>query len=199
VDIDKIQKQIVSRKEAREKLGLQQEEFIVLGVGRLNPIKRFDLLIKAFAIMLKKQPNAELLIAGNGKEQKKLVKLVDKMDIADKVIFWGNIDTVTEIYCAADVVAITSKSESSSLVAIEAQACGTRCVMSDGVPSESIISSCSRRMDANATLIDWADALLDNDYRGKPICSALDYEVHVTSDNMKKIYLKYYKEYEREK
>jgi glycosyltransferase involved in cell wall biosynthesis len=195
IDINKIKYQIIPRNKARSTFGLFQDDFVVLGVGRLNKIKRFDLLIEAFAILLKKQSNAKLLIAGDGKERKKLGRLVNKLKIGDSVKFLGNLDNVTELYCAADVLAVTSKSESSSLVAIEAQVCGLRCVLSAGVPQESIISTNTKRMEANATINDWSKALLDDNFEGKAVCVAFDYEVHAMSKRMKEVYLQYYREY----
>jgi hypothetical protein len=93
------------------------------------------------------------------------------------------------------VLAVTSISESASLVALEAQLCGLRCVLSDGVPKESIISNNSKKMKKDAGISEWVDALMDKDYVGTAILSNEDYEVHNISKKMKEIYLRYYNEY----
>jgi glycosyltransferase involved in cell wall biosynthesis len=196
VDIEKIKEKCCSKIEARKEFGLSTDDFVVIGVGRLNPIKKYDLLIDAFAKVKKKKPESVLLLAGDGTEKKKLQHKAMKLGISESVRFLGNIADVTKLYCAADVLAVTSDTESSSLVAIEAQVCGTRCVLSAGVPRESILLDRTQRLEKDATAKDWCCALLNESYIGSPAANIEDYEVHNMSRKMKEIYLKYYSEYE---
>lgn len=195
VDIEQIRKRCCSKMEARGKFGLEPDTFVVIGVGRLNPIKKFDLLIEAFARVRQIKANSVLIIAGDGGEKKRLTRLVKKLGIEKSVKFLGNITDVTKLYCAADVLAVTSDTESSSLVAIEAQACGTRCILSAGVPEESILLDQTQRLKNDATAEAWCDALLNDSYIGTPVASLEDYEVHNMSKKMKEVYLKYYSAY----
>lgn len=195
VDLENIQKECCSKKDARAWFDLREDAFVVIGVGRLNPIKRFDLLLEVFAEVRKIKENAVLLIAGDGTEKKKLIQKADALGVADSVRFLGAIADVTKLYCAADVLAVTSESESASLVAIEAQACGTRCVLSAGVPAESILLEHSQRLAPDATVQQWAQALLDENHISMPTATLADYEVHHMSRKMKEIYLKYYAMY----
>ena len=196
VDIERLREKCCTKQEARADYGLQNSTFVVIGVGRLNPIKKFDLLIEAFAEVHNKNKDSVLLIAGDGTEKGKLAHLAEKLDIKDSVRFLGNISDVTKLYCAADVLAVTSDTESSSLVAIEAQTCGTRCVLSAGVPEESVLLKNTQRLGKNSTVRDWCAALLDHSYECMPKVSLEDYEVHNMSRRMKEIYLKYYREME---
>lgn len=194
VDLKSIIDRCISKEESRKLFNIPNDKFVVLGVGRLNPVKNFMLLIDAFVEICKKGENAMLIFAGEGNEKQKLIQSAKRQGVLDKVMFVGNVDNVVSLYCAADVLAVTSISESSSLVAIEAQSCGLRCVLSDGVPEESIVSKNSKKIKAEATPREWADALLDTTYKGKAVCSLGDYEVHNVSKRMKSIYLKYYEE-----
>ena len=97
------------------------------------------------------------------------------------------------------MLAVTSDTESSSLVAIEAQTCGTRCVLSAGVPEESVLLKNTQRLGKNSTVRDWCAALLDHSYECIPKVSLEDYEVHNMSKKMKEIYLKYYSAYEEKR
>ena len=117
------------------------------------------------------------------------------MGVSDAVKFLGNVADVTKLYCTTDVLAVTSDTESSSLVAIEAQVCGTRCVLSAGVPEESILLKNTQRLPKDATVNDWRDALMNDSYEGTPVARIEDYEVHNMSKKMKEIYLKYYSDY----
>lgn len=195
VDIEKIKEKCCPKIEARKEFGLGADDFVIIGVGRLNPIKKYDLLVDSFAEVKKKNSKSVLLFAGDGDEKKKLQYKAKKNGISESVKFLGNISDVTKLYCAADVLAVTSDTESSSLVAIEAQVCGTRCVLSAGVPRESILLNRTQRLKKDATAKDWCCALLDNSYRGIPVANIEDYEVHNMSRKMKEVYLKYYSMY----
>lgn len=195
IDIEQIRKNCCSKHEGREVFGLEDNLFVIIGVGRLNPIKKFDLLLEAFAKVHQVQSESILIIAGDGEEKDRLIHLAKKLGVEKSVRFLGNIADVTKLYCAADVLAVTSDTESSSLVAIEAQACGTRCVLSAGVPKESVLLKNTQRMSKSATVNDWRDALMNDSYEGTPTARIEDYEVHNMSKKMKEIYLKYYSDY----
>lgn len=199
VDIEQIRKKCCSKHEGRIRFGIDDNSFVVIGVGRLNPIKKFDLLIEAFAKIHQVEDNSILIIAGDGEEKDRLIQLAQKFGVGRYIKFLGNIVDTTKLYCAADVLAVTSDTESSSLVAIEAQTCGTRCVLSAGVPKESILLTRTQKLKKNATSEEWCKALLNDSYENAPIASVEDYEVHNMSKKMKEIYLKYYSVYEENK
>jgi D-inositol-3-phosphate glycosyltransferase len=120
---------------ARESLGLGKDP-VVLFVGRIEPLKGIDRLIKAFSL-LTSWPKIKLIIIGGGEysrsEVSKLQKLARKLEVSDKVIFKGNVPQtkLATYYSAADVLAIPSYYESFGLVALESLACGTPVVASD--------------------------------------------------------------------
>ncbi len=196
IDIAQIRKKCCSKYEGRKIFGIEDSSFVIIGVGRLNPIKKFDLLIEVFAKVHQIKSNSILIIAGDGGEKDRLIHLAKKLGVEESVKFLGNIADATKLYCAADVLAVTSDTESSSLVAIEAQACGTRCVLSAGVPKESILLKQTQRLGKNATSETWCNALLSDSNENIPIAFVEDYEVHNMSKKMKEIYLKYYSAYE---
>lgn len=192
IDIDKVVSKQVSRCDARKALGIDENSRVVLGVGRLHEIKRYDLLIKAFAEALKRNNNMILLIAGKGECESSLKALVNELGISNKVSFLGYRTDTELLYCAADVFAMTSYTEASSLVLLDAQLMGTRCVISAGTPIENSITDKVRQMNSEASLEEWADALLDDNYVGKKLLDLNDIEVHAVSKKLKDIYIKYY-------
>lgn len=192
VDFRQLRKERISACEARKMCGLPEDAFVVIGVGRLTPIKNFPLLIQAFGILSEEHPGAVLAIAGEGEERRNLERAAEESGIADRVFFLGNQDKMSYVYRAADVLGVTSISESSSLVLLEAQALGVRCVISDGVPEESIITDRVRKMPAGASAEQWAQALLQVDYRGEKVCEEEEYEVQEVSKRLKNLYLKYW-------
>ena len=116
------------RAQARRALGLAADEQIVAFVGRIQPLKAPDVLLRAIA----KLPGVRVLIAGGPSgsglaNPDGLVRLADELGISDRVTFLPpqTRDQLVDVYRAADMVAIPSYAESFGLVAVEAQACGT--------------------------------------------------------------------------
>ena len=196
VDVEKIKSLACDKNKAKKIFNVEPEKFIVGAIGRLDTIKRFDFLIEVFSNLLTKRKDSILLIAGEGPEKENLKKLAKKLNVEESVHFLGNIENVEEFYSAIDVLAVTSHSESSSLVLIESQLCGTRSVISSGTPSESIISEQVKKMETNSSIEEWTNALLDVNFHGNKEQEEEDYEVHKMSQKMKSIYLKYWEEYQ---
>jgi len=125
-----------SRTEARRARGLAAEAVVLLFVGRIQPLKAPDILIRAAAELVAVDPalRRRLVVAicggpsGSGLQQPTaLADLARELGILDLVRFEPPSDrgTLVEWYRAADVVVVPSYSESFGLVAIEAQASGT--------------------------------------------------------------------------
>jgi D-inositol-3-phosphate glycosyltransferase len=124
------------RKAAREAVGLPQDAYVLAFVGRIQPHKGPEVLIRAVAEMLSHSPHLRPKIitiimggaSGSGVgEVERLKDLVNWLGITDVVRFEDPVPR-TELpqwYRAADLVCVPSYSESFGLVALEAQACGT--------------------------------------------------------------------------
>ncbi|MFL5626839.1 MAG: glycosyltransferase [Ktedonobacteraceae bacterium] len=116
------------KQQARKKLGLKRHQPTLLFVGRLDPFKGPDLLLRAAAMMAEK---AQILIVGGklqgDKDVEVLRQLAQDLNIDQRVHFLGACpqDELPLIYSAADVVVVPSYHESFGLVAVEALACGT--------------------------------------------------------------------------
>ncbi len=128
----------IPRIEARVKLGLKLNESIVLYVGRFDPRKGIETLVRACA-QLGDQPNLRLVIVGgsdpdsvDGKERERIEQIVWETGMAAQTTFVGRVghDLLPLYYTAADVCVIPSHYEPFGLVAIEAMACGTPVVAS---------------------------------------------------------------------
>jgi D-inositol-3-phosphate glycosyltransferase len=130
-----------SRTQARRARGLRDDAVVLLFVGRIQPLKAPDVLIRAAAEMVVREPalRDRLVVAicggpsGSGLEQPtSLIDLARSLGILDLVQFEPPTDraTLVDWYRAADVAVVPSHSESFGLVAVEAQACGTPVVAS---------------------------------------------------------------------
>jgi len=96
---------------------------IILGVGRLEPEKRFEDLIYAFSRLVKKK-DAALIFLGEGSKQKDLNILAEKLSVGDRVHFLGYVENPYQCMSLADLLVVTSEREGLCNVVIEALACG---------------------------------------------------------------------------
>jgi glycosyltransferase involved in cell wall biosynthesis len=103
----------------------------ILVVSRLTKEKNVELSIRAFHELLKSYPNCSLTIVGGGSLKGKLEKLVDSLDIAEKIIFAGNVDNVENFYEHADIFVLASWYDGYGLAAVEAMAAGCTVIMTD--------------------------------------------------------------------
>lgn len=115
--------------ESRLRLGFNDEK-IILFVGRIDPIKGIDTLIKSIPYLKEKQKLRLVIIGDDAHSQLlliKLKKLVDSLQLKGKIIFKGIVpqEQLPYYYSAADVCSVVSYYESFGLVALEALACGT--------------------------------------------------------------------------
>lgn len=119
VDLDRFAPR--DRASIRAKLGLKGP--VWLTVGHLIELKGVDIAIEALA----RVPHATLLIAGNGPEERKLRRRVDRLSLDARVCFLGAVARakLCEYYNAADAMVLASSREGMPNVVLEALACGT--------------------------------------------------------------------------
>jgi D-inositol-3-phosphate glycosyltransferase len=130
------------RPKSRAQLGVAQDAEVILFVGRIQPLKAPDTLIKATALLVAAQPERRarlrLIIIGSpsGPESawaQSLPGLAADLGISDVVDFRPHSPRAELFrwYCVSDVVGVPSHNESFGLVALEAQACGRPVVATD--------------------------------------------------------------------
>ena len=121
----------------REELGIGDEPLVVTAL-RLIKRKSPDLLISAFARVLKVVPDAKLVIAGAGREEDNLSRQLQSLNITNSAFMVGRLtkEKVAQLMAAADVFVLPSKMESFGLSLLEASAAGVPVVCSNagGVP-----------------------------------------------------------------
>ena len=139
--VDPVMFHPVRQAEARERLGRDQCERVVLFVGRIEQIKGIDVLLRALGLLFFRRPDLRqsvcLVVVGgaldpgdDAPETEKILelrRLVHQHRMEDNVNFVGSLDqeSLALYYAAADICAVPSLTESFGLVALEAMACGT--------------------------------------------------------------------------
>jgi D-inositol-3-phosphate glycosyltransferase len=169
---------------ARSALGLPGRARILLFVGRIQPLKRPDMLLRVGAELLRRHPDWRadldgLVLAvlggpsGSGLARPgELEALAADLGVADQTRFVPPVSrpVLAQWYRAADLVLMPSHSESFGLVALEAEACGTPVVAADvgGLPMA--VGDTGLLIEGH-DLGTWTDAveslLADQDWRGE--------------------------------
>jgi D-inositol-3-phosphate glycosyltransferase len=144
VDLERFQ--AIDQAEAKAKIGVSANHRMILFVGRIQPLKGIDILLRALALAKRREPalveNVCLSIIGGDpnpdseveqSEFDRLKSLRTKLGLEDLVAFLGakDQDTLVYYYSAAEMVIMPSHYESFGMVAIEAMACGTPVIASD--------------------------------------------------------------------
>jgi glycosyltransferase involved in cell wall biosynthesis/O-antigen/teichoic acid export membrane protein len=121
------------RASARAALGLPEGGLVVGAVGRLDPQKGLDLLVRAFARL---RGPATLALAGAGPEEARLRALVASLGLDERVVLLGRRQDVPRVLAALDVFCMPSRWEGFGLALVEAMAAGLPVVASavDSLP-----------------------------------------------------------------
>jgi 1,2-diacylglycerol 3-alpha-glucosyltransferase len=108
----------------RKRLGIKDDEKMILTVGRVAFEKNLDLILNGFASLHKDDPKTKLVIAGNGPAMKHCVDLTSELGITDSTLFPGFVkdEELPKLYTACDAFTIASKFETQGLVLLEAMA-----------------------------------------------------------------------------
>jgi glycosyltransferase involved in cell wall biosynthesis len=124
IDIDRFKAAALkSKTRTREKLGLGAGPVIGI-IARLSDVKGHKYLIMAMPEILKKYPQAQLLIVGTGKTQQDLTGLASGLGIVKSVFFVPEIPDTTDALSATDIFVLPSLQEGLGLALMEAMAAG---------------------------------------------------------------------------
>jgi glycosyltransferase involved in cell wall biosynthesis len=131
IDAPRFRYDEVRRKEARAFYGLPEDAYVVGGVGRLAPGKRFDLLVRALSRL---PGDVRLLLVGGGPEEVALRRSARALGVADRVVLTGErpylpaprdqAPGLVDLLSAMDVLASPSAQEAFGLAVVEALAAG---------------------------------------------------------------------------
>ena len=108
--------------QARMDLGIQNGDLVIGAVGRLEPQKRFDLLLDAFAAIVVRYPHARLLIVGDGSQRQLLQARMERLHLCQHCRLIGHLDDVAPAYHAFDLLVQSSEYEGTPNAVLEAMA-----------------------------------------------------------------------------
>lgn len=107
----------------------------IVAAGRLHRVKRYDVLVRAFAEVAAVRPEWRLRIYGagdaSGDEQQALRGLVDELGLRERVLLMGSVDPMEAEWPKSSIAAVTSERESFGMTIVEAMRCGVPVVATD--------------------------------------------------------------------
>ena len=146
------------RDDLRTQMGLNGK-YVIANVGRFNPQKNHQFLIKIFAEICKRSDNVVLMLVGDGYLQNVIEQQVDKEGLNEKVLFLGVRNDVAQLLQACDTILFPSLFEGLPVSIIEAQAAGLPCVLSDEIDSDVDVTGNVQFVSLNDPVQKWVDAV----------------------------------------
>jgi glycosyltransferase involved in cell wall biosynthesis len=182
--------------EVREKKRkeLQAEETInLVNIGRFNTQKNQSFLLEVFAELIKRNKKYKLFLVGQGELESQLREKAKQLQIEQDVEFLGLRNDVPELLQAMDIFLFPSLHEGFSVAFVEAQTTDVKAVISDGVPTESIL------IPENVTVIplknsalQWAEKIAEiNNFERKNVADLIKEKGYDIKENAQKLEKKY--------
>jgi glycosyltransferase EpsF len=153
----------------KKRIELEIKDKICLGhVGRFFKQKNHNFLIDIFNEVHKLNKNTILILAGNGDLFEDVKKKVNVLKLNNCIRFLGVRKDVNELYQTMDLFVLPSIFEGLGIVAIEAQASGLKCFVSDILPKDVNVSSDIEFLSINKSPKYWAKKIIKNIDCGLP-------------------------------
>jgi glycosyltransferase involved in cell wall biosynthesis len=153
----------------RESLGIPEDAFVVGHVGRFHPQKNHEFIVRIADEVIKRRPDTRFIFIGDGDLRSGIASEFERKGLAHNVTFVPDTLSVPKFMLSTmDCFVFPSRYEGLGLVAVEAQAAGLPCFISDRVPHEAIVDAKLvnvLRLDDPPEM--WANAILNS--RGKRV------------------------------
>lgn len=159
IDMTKFQNVKISKESMLTSLNLTKESFIVGHVGRFANVKNHQFLIDLFPLIKERNPKAHLILIGSGRLESQVKKQVSDNNLEESVHFLGDRKDIPELMSVMDVFIFPSIYEGFGNVLIEAQAAGIKCIVSDTVPKEAIVTNLVTTIALDAPKENWLQAV----------------------------------------
>ncbi len=191
IDLNRFRDVPVSRDEIRASLGIPEDAFVLGNVGRFAREKNHEFLIDLFSEVLKHEKNAFLLLVGSGPLEGTVRNRLEALGAGDRSCILSNRSDIPVLMKAMDVFVLPSLFESFSLVLLEAQASGLRCVVSDRLPETVIRTKLVKSLKLEAPVEEWSEAVLCKPReRGSPVDGELNvFDVRERVKELERLYL----------
>ncbi len=192
IDINRFTFNENNREIIRKKYGITNE--LVIGhIGRFSEQKNHKRIIEIFRDLLYRDNSSKLILVGVGEKQEEIKELVRLYDMKKNVIFAGLQDEIELYYSAFDVFLMPSLYEGLPIVGIEAQSMGLRCLFSDQIDKQIIITDRAKMIPLTESNSKWIDEILNESVSINRLSYARlihesGYSIQCTVEKLEKVY-----------
>ena len=149
------------RQEWKREYGITEKTLVVGHVGRFDPIKNHDFMMDICQLAKEQKKNIVFMMVGNGIAWEEVKEKVMRRNLQKQIIFPGSKANIPEYMAGFDVLLLPSFCETLGLVCIEAQAAGTPCIVSNGVPANADLNmNLFKRMALEEGCQKWLDMII---------------------------------------
>lgn len=176
----------------RRKLKIENN-YVIGHVGRFSEVKNHRFILHVFSKVMEKyrEKNPKLILVGDGELFTEIKSLAQKLNVADETIFLGTRHDVPDLLQAMDVMIMPSLYEGFPVTAIEGQASGLPCVLSDTITRDVVIKDNVVMRSLDAPLEKWADDLIKTNKRdtdNSPLIAS-GFDIKSTVQQLMRVYL----------
>lgn len=188
---------IEKKRKLRDSLNIRKDSLVIGNVARFVPEKNQQFIIDIVAYMKNKGIDVFAILVGDGPLKEKCEKRAKQLKVEQDVCFLGNRSDVDVLYNAMDIFILPSLFEGLPVTAIEAQACGLPCIVSDRVTSEADLNiSCYCQVNLSNNLDVWENTIKDSvkhimydESKIRKIIQERGYDIVSLTKNLERIYL----------
>lgn len=161
IDVSKFKFEQKTREKIRKQLNIDNEDKVIGVVGRLSNQKNPLFMLEVFNELIKRNFKCKLLMIGSGELKNDVEKRAKELKITENIIFTGNINNVNEYYSAMDIFCMPSLYEGLSVALIEAQTNGLKCIISENITKEAIITDNVSILPIDKGTRIWTDMIIE--------------------------------------
>ena len=189
INFERFQNLHRSKTEVRCSLGIPQDSFVVGHIGRFEDQKNHSLLVEIFEELYHRRKDAFLLMVGTGELLNQTVNSLNDKGLEGRYHILSHRTDIPEILRAMDVFVFPSKFEGLSIALVEAQCSGLRCVVSDAIPNEELLSEHIFKIGLKEPVSRWCEAILDFDMKSVPHGNIDEYDMRYEIKRLEQLYL----------
>lgn len=158
IDLEKFRFSEKIRDTYRRELGVGEDEILIGSVGRFAYPKNHEFLLHMFKMLCAERENYKLVLVGDGDKKQEFIDYVYESGLQNKVIFTGFRKDVGGLLQAIDCLCMPSRFEGFPIALVEAQASGVKCIVSDAITDEAVLTDLVTKVPLNEDL--WLKQLL---------------------------------------
>ncbi len=188
INFERFDRLLYDRQSVRDSLNISANAKVIGHVGSYTEQKNHEFLLKLFSEYLKKDRDARMILVGRGVLKEKVAGMIKDMGLDKQIISLENRSDIPALMCAMDVFVLPSRWEGFPVVLLEAQKIGLKCVISDRINKEVVLSDDVTMLNIDGNLDSWIEAIDGNSVKEEPVGRFEDYDIRKSIKTLEDLY-----------